>query len=92
MTSSPYKNSLLEKKKTIPAKEKAKGGNRKSAVKQSQNEDEDTLCLYCDERYSESDESWVACQGECNRWAHYSCAGLDENNKTPVFVCELCED
>ena len=51
--------------------------------------EKDTPCLYCQENYSTSVESWVSCS-DCHRWAHYSCAGLEEKDKRPCFTCELC--
>ncbi|XP_065682450.1 PHD finger protein 13-like [Hydra vulgaris] len=79
LNSSPYKRSLME------AKEK-KNPKKNKSVKKS---NEDTPCLYCEDLYSSSTESWVSCT-ECHRWAHYSCAGIDERNKKPYFLCELC--
>ncbi|XP_047139751.1 uncharacterized protein LOC124815277 [Hydra vulgaris] len=78
LTSSPYKRSLME------ANEK-KNPKKNKSVKKS---NEDTPCLYCED-LSSSTESWVSCT-ECHRWAHYSCAGIDERNKKPYFLCELC--
>ena len=37
----------------------------------------DKTCLYYQESYSTSVESWVSCS-DCHRWAHCSCAGLEE--------------
>ena len=44
------------------------------------------LCLYCSE--AEDITKWVQCQ-KCEMWAHYECAGVDDN----VFnwLCEFCD-
>ena len=46
--------------------------------------EEHTSCLCCQENYSTSVESWVSCS-DCLRWAHYSCAGLEEKDKDHVL-------
>lgn len=53
-------------------------------------EDGDAECLYCEELYSKSCEGWIACS-TCLRWAHNSCAGMDDEEDDIVFVCELCQ-
>lgn len=49
---------------------------------------EDARCLYCQELYSMSGENWVQCS-HCQNWAHYSCAGFDDNSVD--FTCKLCQ-
>ena len=49
---------------------------------------DDARCLYCQELYSMSGENWVQCS-DCQNWAHYSCAGFDDNSVD--FTCELCQ-
>ena len=66
-------------------------GQNTSALKKKKmmkKSEEDTPCLYCQENYSISIESWVYCS-DCHRWAHYLCAGLEEKYKRPCFTCEL---
>ena len=86
LTTSPYKRSLLEsqqsKKSTTSKKGKAK------ATKKT-DETDNTECLYCQDLYINSRESWVQCI-QCQNWAHYSCAGLEESNKAPKYTCEIC--
>lgn len=55
----------------------------------SEDNSEDTWCLYCSEPYSRSKsrEKWFQCM-ECKHWAHMECAGLTLNVKT--YICELC--
>lgn len=44
-------------------------------------------CLYCGNFYSQSLEGWIQCT-MCRKWAHDSCAGVDDNEDT--FECEIC--
>lgn len=48
-------------------------------------------CLYCNMLFLESPKQlrrWVQCQGQCKKWAHVVCAGI--NSRQASFVCELC--
>ncbi|KAG5893890.1 hypothetical protein JTB14_001075 [Gonioctena quinquepunctata] len=56
---------------------------------QSDSDESDTDCLYCNELYSCSKyrEGWIKCSG-CSRWAHEACAGCE--NEDDRFVCEYC--
>ena len=45
--------------------------------------------VYCGEPYKNSTEPWIQCQA-CFKWAHNSCAGVDEEDIN--FVCESCTD
>lgn len=47
---------------------------------------DDTRCIVCDEKYSESGEDWYSCH-ECSMWAHESCGVMDEL----YFTCATCE-
>lgn len=50
----------------------------------------DTNCLYCNDLFHQSSESWVACP-DYHRWAHSSYAGKEDKNKNPVLY-QLCQD
>ena len=81
LTSSPYKKSLGDAQMNWTLKV---GKVKKKMLPKGKKED-DISCLYCKELYSQHMESWVACC-LCHRWAHYSCAGVDEADKNPNFV------
>ena len=103
LTSSPYKKALEENQskkkapvKATPAtqqkprqKKPPKGGKGGKGASKKSVSGEDVACLYCDGKWSESSESWVHC-GDCENWAHYSCAGIDEGDRDPDYLCELC--
>lgn len=38
--------------------------------------EDDANCLYCNETYSVSSETWFQCQGPCSKWSHMSCRVL----------------
>ena len=102
-TSSPYKRMLQEekerakahtKKSKAPSKEQKPKRNRKPKVRDhilssDEDEDPDTLCLYCNDSFtrSVSEEGWVRCS-VCKKWAHDMCAGIGEEDE--CFACELC--
>ncbi|CAH2094367.1 unnamed protein product [Euphydryas editha] len=50
----------------------------------------DTPCMYCEEVYSVSIEGWISCS-LCGRWAHNSCAGIDDDDDEATHVCEFCQ-
>lgn len=41
---------------------------------------ENTPCLFCNGCFLESNEGWAACSA-CGKWAHSSCAGIDDENE-----------
>lgn len=103
ITSTPYKHELenLKKprklsnpddprlKKNTKDKEK-----RKLAAKTQKNDDEDTICLYCNDinhTFLKSSEDWVACQ-LCGRWAHNACAGVDDEDVKEIHICIHCDN
>lgn len=51
--------------------------------------DSDAECLYCGDLYSISSEGWIACS-MCLRWAHNSCAGVDDEDSEATLICEFC--
>lgn len=80
-------------KKKAAKSAKGKSSKKKELSLESSNdgkEDEDTKCLYCNERYSKSIEGWCSCQS-CKKWAHMSCAGLDSDDDDSVHICEFCD-
>ena len=56
-----------------------------SRKKQEQSATNSDPCLYCKETLNIG--KWIQCQ-MCAKWAHYECAGADDNFFN--FVCELC--
>lgn len=62
----------------------------KLEVEESSEEEEDALCLYCNDQYSASTEGWISCI-QCKKWAHNSCAGIDSDDDESVLVCEICK-
>lgn len=101
ITNSPYKNDLEQNQlKTVqnkssaskdqPKKQQKKTKKKKLvAGKENKFEEEDAECLYCGEWYSQSFEGWVTCRG-CQRWAHCSCAGEEDNKKESLHICIHC--
>lgn len=99
------KAKLMLKKLEAKSKKvgKAKETNRRPQRKRKQNvrtkdrqrnsdaasDEPDCPCLYCGGLYSQSSEDFVACQGNCGKWAHIGCANLSASGQ---FVCEVCED
>ena len=55
----------------------------------SEQEDDDSSCIYCGYLCSESTEGWVICR-VCHGWAHNSCAGVDEDDNE-AHTCERCQ-
>jgi hypothetical protein len=60
--------------------------DRKKLFKPQVDDDDMTLCLYCNEHYAES--GWTQCQ-ICSQWAHDVCAGVTPEQLN--FVCEMCD-
>nr|CAB3264995.1 nucleosome-remodeling factor subunit NURF301 [Phallusia mammillata] len=96
LTSSPYLSKL---KLQTPNKEKQpkKGKHCKKSLKYKKaannvkvDQEEDAACLFCEELYSTSTEGWICCC-ICHRWAHYSCAGVDECERCIRYICDLCQ-
>lgn len=84
--SEPEVKRKLFKKKPIKS---TMNKNKKKRVKLSTNNDDIyTECLYCGHTYSESNEGWICCQ-ICEKWAHLSCSGKDDEENT-TFACENC--
>ncbi|KAK4877556.1 hypothetical protein RN001_010062 [Aquatica leii] len=54
----------------------------------SENEVDNTPCLYCNGCYHESSERWKMCS-MCAKWAHYSCAGVADDDPQATHVCAL---
>ncbi|CAH2102389.1 unnamed protein product [Euphydryas editha] len=89
-----------QKKTTTKAQNKKFKKNSRSAkttkrrkVSSSGDESEkenDTPCMYCEEVYSVSIEGWISCS-LCGRWAHNSCAGIDDDDDEATHVCEFCQ-
>lgn len=53
-------------------------------------EDENTSCIFCKEKYSNSKkgEGWIMC-ASCKEWAHEACSGVDEEEDN--FICDFCK-
>ncbi|CAG4906333.1 unnamed protein product [Colias eurytheme] len=79
------KNTAVKRTKnktTVLKRKKAKTNDSDSDV-------ENTPCLYCNGRYLESNEGWASCAA-CGKWAHCSCAGIEDEDEDATFTCELC--
>ena len=72
----PGKSKVSKNTRTVP--------NLKKSCKDQNN---DELCVYCDEYYAES--GWTQCQ-MCCKWAHDVCAGVSPTQRN--FVCDFCDD
>ena len=92
LTSNDHFDFLAEREKPKQSKrsKEAKVTNKKCKRKETRvvSANDDARCLYCQELYSMSGENWVQCS-HCQNWAHYSCAGFDDNSVD--FTCELCQ-
>jgi len=78
-------------KKTRITRPKTQKMKSKKHITANDDDDDNTLCLYCKGAYRESVEGWIQCTGQCKLWAHNSCAGVDSQGPTD-YVCELCGD
>ncbi|XP_065639634.1 uncharacterized protein LOC136072355 [Hydra vulgaris] len=97
LTNTPVKAWLANYKKKKANKKKFTNGSKKELIKSNlatrkpsivlnSSEDEEYLCIYCFESFSNSRsrEQWIQCQ-VCQKWAHEECTqGLQQ------FICELC--
>ena len=63
--------------------------SRKNSSDESNEETDNTPCLYCNGLYLESIEGWIMCT-TCSRWAHCSCAGVEDEDDEATHVCALC--
>ncbi|KAK0086959.1 hypothetical protein PV326_005380 [Microctonus aethiopoides] len=79
-----------EKGKVAEKNKGPKSDRSKCAINESSSEDEDALCLFCNEMYSNNNKSerWSKCC-VCSRWGDDSCAGVisDDADK---FTCDFC--
>lgn len=83
------------KSETVPAKAAPKNveevnlkskkvDSRNAKVNKTKDNEENDICLVCEESYSRSNEQWIQCL-ECLRWAHEECTDGD-----PAYICERC--
>lgn len=79
-------NNLVSKKGKEIIKQKVKKVKRK-VVEESDESDEECLCLVCTESYSKSKpkEKWVKCT-HCKLWSHEDCT----DGRFP-YICHHCE-
>lgn len=93
ITSSPYKKDIEEAQIRKPVANEKQGRKKKTKKieknKENESEEEDAECLYCGNLYSESTEGWVTCRA-CQRWAHCSCAGEEDNDDESLHICTFC--
>lgn len=84
LTDIEYRNELSQRQQQSSKKSVGKGrGRPRKAAK----DPDDTSCIYCQQKYSESTESWIQCQG-CKKWAHDLCAGITDEDIE--FICDYC--
>ena len=89
------KDELKKQKKTTTKAENKKSKKtakrrRLSSSEDESEEEEDTPCMYCEEVYSVSIEGWISCS-LCGKWAHNSCAGIDDDDDEATHICEYCQ-
>lgn len=77
------------KKKNVPKCKAGGGKGKKHAGPKKVDAKCDANCLYCNERWSDSVDPFIKCQG-CSLWAHTECAGVSP--RCNRFVCEHCKD
>lgn len=55
----------------------------------SEEDDPDVACLFCDDLFSNSasNESWIMCVS-CKQWAHEECTGKEDCTQ---FICDICK-
>lgn len=92
-----HKNELEEIKRSRkcsnPNDTRLKKTKKQKTKPHEENEDEDALCLYCEDTnntYLKSAEGWVGCQ-LCGRWSHNACAGVDDDDAEEIHICLHCE-
>ncbi|KAK0157304.1 hypothetical protein PV328_011062 [Microctonus aethiopoides] len=80
-----------EKGKVAEKNKGPKSDRSKCAINESSSEDEDALCLFCNEMYSNNNKSerWSKCC-VCSRWGDDSCAGVisDDADKPISYACK----
>lgn len=106
LTESPYQRELTEilskaktptsvkrkivENKSLPTKRSKTVTKKPNENTTTKNQTDDTLCFYCQEKYSETSKTdqWIKCT-KCNSWAHEGCTGwlLEELNS---FECDRC--
>ena len=56
---------------------------------------EKDICQVCKVKYDEDDDDkdgWIGCDGDCNRWYHYWCAGFKRmSTSRQQFLCQYCK-
>ena len=56
-------------------------------------EDDDAMCPVCEKMYSKDTEQkkkqWIGCEGPCERWYHYKCAGYKRMPAKDRSLCVL---
>ncbi|XP_055527785.1 uncharacterized protein LOC129720345 [Wyeomyia smithii] len=63
--------------------------SRNSKIVGGHDEEAYSECLYCNKCESD-DVDWVQCK-TCERWAHFSCAGVDESVVEVEWECSRCD-
>ncbi|KAF5303780.1 hypothetical protein FQR65_LT08115 [Abscondita terminalis] len=80
------KSSSNARKANKPDSEASEDSQQKQARLLSPDENQNLFCVYCNDKYEESDEEWM-CQ-KCTQWVHVDCN--DAENETVEFLCYLC--
>ncbi|KAK5648134.1 hypothetical protein RI129_003026 [Pyrocoelia pectoralis] len=84
------KRKIADVQSKLQTSKKCKSKKTKEVESETEGEDSDTDCLYCGDFYSSSTEGWISCHS-CHKWAHNSCAGVEDEDDEVVHVCELCQ-
>ena len=61
---------------------------KKSLTTTYSKQEEDAQCIYCWEKWSETSHDGMIQCTICLNWAHFKCAGIEEDDLE--FVCDLC--
>ena len=83
LTSSPYKNELVEKMPKI-TKNMKNLLKKKNPTPKPRPEHQETECIICGETF---DEDWIQCN-KCQDWAHEAC--VDINPSDLYYNCDVC--
>ena len=78
------KKAKLESKLKRPQTTTLKNSLTATHLKQ----EEDVQCIYCWEKWSETSHNGMIQCTVCMNWAHFKCAGIEEEDLE--FVCDLC--
>ena len=81
-------NSLREMSKKVTKPRRKLKLDENVACSSNSIDTDDTLCLYCGEKYAETNmEEWIMCI-KCKEWMHEDCTDNETGNNN--FICDSC--